>query len=274
MRKISVYGVRYCDIVLYLARTLQNMQYRVLVCDRSISKPMRSFIPVFEEFDLDRQVFDYGGFGYTYAHPGLNGLVEGYSLSMVAETAGEFPEMAYLPPKSPKPAEELRAAIEEAEDEDSFDVLIVLNDASGALADLWNEDEKDSSIRLFITDEYPESIYEMRSVLRAINKNSGCGDLKLNGKRLFVVRDYTGTARTIISELEKLAGSARSFLIPWSKKDKRLEMLAAYNDGFRFIGASDRLLSLIEELCEGIGVDTGSFEYRRAYIKAGKGKRV
>ncbi len=271
MRKISVYGVRYSDIVLYLARTLQNMQYRVLVCDRSISKPMRSFIPVFEEFDLDRQVFDYGGFGYTYAHPGLNGKLEEYKLSMVAETAGECPEMVYLPPK---PIEDLRAAIEEAEDEDSFDILIVLNDASGALADLWNEDEEDSCIRLFITDEYPESIYEMRSVLRAINRHSGCGDMKLNGKRLFVVRDYTGTARTIISELEKLAGSAKSFLIPWSKKDKRLEMLAAYNDGFRFIGASDRLLSLIEELCEGVGVDTSSFEYRRAYIRAGKGKRV
>ena len=271
MRKISVYGARYCDIVLYLARTLQNMQYRVLVCDRSISKSMRSFIPVFEEFDLDRQVFDYGGFGYTYANPGLNGITDDHDWSMVAETAGEIPEMTYIPPD---PVARLKSAIEADEDESRFDVLIVLNDASGALADLWNEDEEDSCIRLFITDEYPESIYEMRSVLRAINRNSGCGDLNLNGKRLFVVRDYTGTARMIINELEKLAGASKSFLIPWSKKDKRLEMLAAYNNGFRFIGASDQLLNLIEELCDGIGVDTGSFEYRRAYTKAGKGKRI
>ena len=184
MQKISVYGVKYCDIVLYLARTLQNMQYRVLVCDRSISKPMRSFIPVFEEFDLDRQIFDYGGFGYTYAHPGLNGRIDEYGWSMLAETVGEIPEMTYLPPD---PVIRLKNAIEEDEDEDSFDVVIVLNDASGALADMWNEDEDESCIRLFITDEYPESIYEMRSVLRAMNRESGSGKHIADGKRLFVV---------------------------------------------------------------------------------------
>ncbi|MCR5323585.1 MAG: hypothetical protein K6E85_09985 [Lachnospiraceae bacterium] len=270
MQKISVYGARYCDIVLYLARTLQNLQYRVLVCDRSISKSMRNFVPVFEEFDLDRQVFDYGGFGYTYAFPEMIGENVECDWSMVAESTGGIPEMTYMPSNT---IEKLKRSIEEDEDENSFDVLIILNDASGALADFWNEDETASCVRLFVTDEYPENIYEMRSVLRAINRNSQCGDLKLDGKRLFVVRDYTGTARTIIDELEKLAGSSKSFLIPWSKKDRKLEMLAAYNDGFRFIGASDRLLDLIEELCGSIGVDTGSFEYRRAYLKAGKGKR-
>ena len=97
---------------------------------------------------------------------------------------------------------------------------------------------------------------------------------KLSGKKMLVVRDYTGTARVIIDELTNLAAASRSFLIPWSKTDRRLEMMAAYNDGFRFLDASPKLLDLIEELCEGAGIDTGSFEYRRAYVNAGKGKRV
>ena len=271
MKKISVYGARYCDIVLYLARTLQNLQFRVLVCDRSISKPMRSFIPVFEDFNLDRQVYDYGGFGYTYAYPGLYAKDAGYNVSMVAETAGAIPGSSYVPEDSMR---RLKDAIEDDTDDESFDVMIVLNDASAALADFWNEEDNESSVRLFITDEYPENLYEMRSVLRAINKNSQCNGKGLDGKKLFVIRDYTGTARIIIDELEKLAGASKSFLIPWSKKDRRLEMLAAYNDGFRFIGASDRLQELLEELCAGIGVDTAGFEYRRAYINAGKGKRI
>ncbi|MCR5332378.1 MAG: hypothetical protein K6E62_14525 [Lachnospiraceae bacterium] len=271
MKKISVYGARYCDIVLYLARTLQNLNYRVLICDRSISKQMRSFIPVFEEFDLSRQVFDYGGFGYTYANAGFNGKLEEYYPAMVAEAAGETPGMS----RSRESAfERMIKAAGDDEDEESFNFLIVLNDASAALADFWNENEEESSVRLFITDEYPENIYEMRSVLRAINRNSGEGCMKLAGNKMLVVRDYTGTARIIIEELTKLAGASKSFLIPWSRKDRRLEMMAAYNDGFRFIGASDRLLALIEELCASAGIDTGSFEYRRAYINAGKGKRI
>ncbi|MBP5331973.1 MAG: hypothetical protein J6Y89_08995 [Lachnospiraceae bacterium] len=271
MKKISVYGARYCDIVLYLARTLQNMNYKVLVCDRSISKQMRSFIPVFEEFDLNRQVFDYGGFGYTYAHAGFNGKIEEYMPAMVAESEGEIPGMTRIPRDV---SENILKAIEDDEDEESFNFLIVLNDASAALADIWNENEEENSIRLFITDEYPENLYEMRSVLRAINRNSRDGGKKLAGKKLLVVRDYTGTARIIIDELEKLAAASKSFLIPWSRKDRRLEMMAAYNDGFRFIGASEKLLDLLEELCADSGIDTGSFEYRRAYVNAGKGKRL
>ncbi|MCR5767328.1 MAG: hypothetical protein K6G45_02420 [Lachnospiraceae bacterium] len=271
MRKISVYGARYCDIVLYLARTLQNLHYRVLVCDRSIAKPMRSFIPVFEDFDLDKQVFDYGGFGYTYAYPGFDDRDADYRVSMVAESAGTIPGAAFIPGYRDM---KLKQAIEEDIDEESFDFMIILNDASAALADFWNDHEDGNSVRLFITDEYPENLYEMRSVLRAINKNSQYDRKRLDGKKLLVIRDYTGTAKLIIDELEKLAGASKSFLIPWSKKDRKLEMLAAYNDGFRFIDASDRLLNLLEELCDGAGIDTSGFEYRRAYINAGKGKRI
>ncbi len=271
MRKISVYGVRYCDIVLYLARTLQNLKYRVLVCDRSIAKTMRSFIPVFEDFDLDKKVFDYGGFGYTYAFPGFDESDTDYRISMVAETAGTIPGTSYFPGYGDM---KLKQAVEDDEDDESFDFLIVLNDASAALADFWNDQDGESCVRLFITDEYPENLYEMRSVLRAINRNSQYDCKGLDGKKLLVVRDYTGTAKIIIEELEKLAGASKSFLIPWSRKDRKLEMLAAYNDGFRFIDASDRLLNLLEELCEGSGIDTAGFEYRRAYINAGRGKRV
>ena len=269
MQRIDVYGVRYCDVVLYLSRILQNLHRNVLICDRSISKTMRNFVPVFDEFDLNREIFDYGGVGYTYLYTGNpSGGRTQEDISVAAEKGWEEPP-------SGRP-EELKRAIDE--DDDAFDIMIVLSDASAALADFWDEERHDRQISLFITDEYPENIYEMRSTLKAINKNAGyMGEDRAgnsNGKRLFVVRDYTGTAKTIINELEMTAGASKSFLIPWSRTDRRLEMMAAYNDGFRFVGMSDKLCCLLEELCDGLGIDTSDSDYRKAFIKAGKGKRT
>ena len=275
MKRIDIYGVRYCDIVLYLSRILQNLRYRVIICDRSISKTMRSFIPVFEEFDLNREIFDYAGIGYTYHYTGRrihgnSGTDHDIPLAMVAEDsgrgAGRFGRNYD------------RTEIRPDDCEDYFDMMIVLNDATAAMADFWDEEYRNRDICLFITDEYPENVYEMKNALKAVTRNAEYMDCEqkkaIKEHRFFVVRDYTGTARSIIDDLERQAGASRCFLIPWSKQDRRLEMLAAYNDGFRFVGMSDRLCNLIEELCDGLDIDTSGSEYRRAFQKAGRGKRI
>ena len=262
MQRIDIYGVRYCDIVLFVARILKNMQKNVLVCDRSISKPMRSFIPVFDEFDLDTEIFDYGGFGYTYGN--IPGCEADREVFMVAE---DSPAM--------RMGKNAGLADGMIGDEDVYDVMIVLNDAFAVSSDYWDKNGPERSICLFITDEYPENVYEMRRALKAVNRKAAEGNDRITeGKRIFVVRDYTGTARLIIDDLEKLAGASRNFLIPWSKNDRKLEMLAAYNDGFRFVGMSAKLSNLIEEIIEGLKVDTGGSQYRKAYVSAGRGKMI
>ena len=272
MKKIYIYGVRYADIVLYTAKILQNLKHRVLILDKSIDKRMRSFIPVFEEFDLSHGIFDYCGTGYTYGASAGNisaGLT-GYAAERYERAADHIAgKKEKLPGR--KETEILKSVIDEDIAESAYDVMIVLNDASAMLSPYAADERSGYDIRLFITDEYPENVYELRSALRAIASE----DLKDDGtgkRNIFVVRDYTGMARVIINDLQKLAGPSRNFLIPWSKKDRKLEMLAAYNDSFRFVGISEELAGLLEFFCEGIGIDTSGADYKRAFMKAERGK--
>ncbi len=302
MKRLNIYGVRYCDIVLYLARVLTNMDKRVLVCDRSVSKGMRYFLPEFEGIDLNREIYEYDGFGYTYNTrltdiDGVNtvsGNTQRYYFHdesrMVAETAWSDMkkncgwEAAKGPGQgSTADAESLKKCVMEEAQKDAFDVVIVLNDASAAAGDLWDEVMKEKSVRLFVTDEFPESIYEMRNAVTAINKASRLikelyeDDERIHrntfpdGRSYFVVRDYTGSVEGIIDELLVAAGAARNFLIPYYDRDRHLEILAAYKDDFKFVGASDGLLSLVESLCGELGVRPYGRLFRTAYNDARKG---
>jgi len=137
------------------------------------------------------------------------------------------------------------------------------------------------TIRLFITDELPDNVSAMKSAIRAMNKASGAIKELYDGERketdrcgYFVVRDYSGKVTKVMDELILEAGAAKNFLIPYSSKDRHLEILAACNEGFRFAGASERLLCLIESLCGDLGVRKPESRFKSAYSAAEKGKTL
>lgn len=89
-----------------------------------------------------------------------------------------------------------------------------------------------------------------------------------------VVRYYTGCTKRKIDELAAELSAERTYLLPWDKKDRKLELLAFLRDEFRFDGISDEFDELIRNTVTALLPDLQHGRFIKAYRKASKGGRI
>lgn len=63
--RINIIGDNNSDSILYLVRILQRLGCKSLICDLTRDKELEGFLPVIENFDMKRDIYDYSGVGYT-----------------------------------------------------------------------------------------------------------------------------------------------------------------------------------------------------------------
>ena len=92
--KICVFGVRYCDIVMYLARLLHTMGEQVLICDRTPEKAMRLYFPDIRGLDMSDNLNSYRGVDYAMRGMLADGVSEeNYSYVFELEEITDIPRI-------------------------------------------------------------------------------------------------------------------------------------------------------------------------------------
>ncbi|MBR4144281.1 MAG: hypothetical protein IKU06_02345 [Lachnospiraceae bacterium] len=133
-----------------------------------------------------------------------------------------------------------------------YDIVFKLKD----LRELTNNTE----LNIFILDERAGSINELQNV-------------KQGTQSILIINDYTGAVKRRIENTAEKLDISKVYILPPYVRDRKLEILAGYNDRFKFKGLSrekkEMLMELTGLLCPGLIKK----EIIKAYKQASEGGR-
>ena len=133
-----------------------------------------------------------------------------------------------------------------------YDIVFKLKD----LRELTNNTE----LNIFILDERAGSINELQNV-------------KPGTQSILIINDYTGAVKRRIENTAEKLDISKVYILPPYVRDRKLEILAGYNDRFKFKGLSrekkEMLMELTGLLCPGLIKK----EIIKAYKQASEGGR-
>ena len=117
-----------------------------------------------------------------------------------------------------------------------------------------------TELNIFILDERAGSINELQNV-------------KPGTQSILIINDYTGAVKRRIENTAEKLDISKVYILPPYVRDRKLEILAGYNDRFKFKGLSrekkEMLMELTGLLCPGLIKK----EIIKAYKQASEGGR-
>lgn len=120
--------------------------------------------------------------------------------------------------------------------------------------------EDNKSLTIYITDEKAENITELEHIKPAPDS-------------ILIINDYTGTIKRRIENIADNLGIAKVYVLPLNMRDRKLEILAGYNDRFKFKGLSRERKEVLTELAGLIIPEISEKDIRKAYRIAERGGR-
>lgn len=93
-------------------------------------------------------------------------------------------------------------------------------------------------------------------------------------KNILVLRDYTGLIKDQFAEASEKVTAKRIYRIPYSKADRKAELIAAYREDIGFRHISGKFGVLLEDMVSLFADGTDSKSIDRAYSLAEKGGRL
>lgn len=133
-----------------------------------------------------------------------------------------------------------------------YDIVFKLKD----LRELTNNTE----LNIFILDERAGSINELQNV-------------KPGTQSILIINDYTGAVKRRIENTAEKLDISKVYILPPYVRDRKLEILAGYNDRFKFKGLSREKKEMLIELTGLLCPDLIKKEIIKAYKQASEGGR-
>ena len=133
-----------------------------------------------------------------------------------------------------------------------YDIVFKLKD----LRELTNNTE----LNIFILDERAGSINELQNV-------------KPGTQSILIINDYTGAVKRRIENTADKLDISKVYILPPYVRDRKLEILAGYNDRFKFKGLSREKKEMLIELTGLLCTDLIKKEIIKAYKQASEGGR-
>lgn len=133
-----------------------------------------------------------------------------------------------------------------------YDIVFKLKD----LRELTNNTE----LNIFILDERAGSINELQNV-------------KPGTQSILIINDYTGAVKRRIENTADKLDISKVYILPPYVRDRKLEILAGYNDRFKFKGLSREKKEMLIELTGLLCPDLIKKEIIKAYKQASEGGR-
>lgn len=179
--RISVFGMHFCDIVLYLSRILKESGERVLILDRSENKSMRFYFPDIPGFDMSGNVIGYRGIDYCMKGILPDNVNEGgYSLVFEIDDLKELPMICakndyceyrlVVGDENPEHAEEIMEYLSCLEGCCPDNTILIIRDYTGFAGEQYSRARKViSESKCFYL---PYSRGDRKSELQAVYKGS------------------------------------------------------------------------------------------------------
>ena len=148
------------------------------------------------------------------------------------------------------------------ENTDSYDIQFNLFDLKNFSSKdiLKSDDDKKTDLSLFITDEKAENI-------AALSHTTPGSD------SILIINDFTGAIKRRIENTAGELGIEKVYVLPFNLRDRKLEILAGYNDRFKFSGLSREREEVLTVLTGLIVPELTEKEKRKAYKTAAGGGR-
>ena len=120
--------------------------------------------------------------------------------------------------------------------------------------------ENNKFLTIYITDEKAGNIAALEHIVP-------------DPESILIINDYTGAIKRRIENIAENLGFTKVYILPPNVRDRKLEILAGYNDRFKFTGLSRERKEGLTELAGLIIPESSEKEIRKAYRIAERGGR-
>ena len=248
-KQVNIVGTGYEGIMLFFAEILCCAGKKILLLDHTKEHSMKEYFPRVEGLDPAENIVDYGGIGYAVVSDPKITIKQGNSTSDHNIGDGDYDIYFKL--------FDLCGLCHE-----NISILTLDKTAVQSVSEIKNygSAEDNKPLTIYTTDEKAGNIAALEHAAP-------------DPESILIINDYTGTIKRRIENTAYELGIAKVYVMPLNVRDRKLEILAGYNDRFKFTGLSRERKEVLTELAGLIIPELSEKEIRKAYRIAERGGR-